>query len=357
MSARYRIMIVDDNEDTLVILKAILREEYEIVTARDGVDALEKLETHQPDCFILDVNMPVMDGFDTCVAIRRHPRYTNALVMFLSGVDSTADKQKTFAVGGNFFIPKPFTPDRVKRNLAMSLESAAPPAPKQFTLEQLEALERQPAATTPLPASPAAAPARPGAAPQPPAAEGAPEKVRPRLMIVDDDEDIQFILGTALGGRFEVVTANDGRDAVSRIMDIEPDLLLLDISMPRMNGYELCASLRKTRRFHKLPIVFLSANNTPRDIKHARDVGGNDFVAKPCAASEVEKALDQIMKSPDFYIATKRRKLEQLLDMDHLYAEKKRARLAQDSVNRDFGGLRKFIEENFMKDLKSPRHV
>jgi len=416
MSGKYRVMVVDDDSDTRQLLRAMLSLKYEVVTAQDGVEALEKMETCEPDFFMLDVMMPVMDGFDTCEAIRRHPRFGSAMVFFVSGIESKEEMRRTYEVGGNFFIQKPFTPDRIMRNIAMSMQNAPLPAPKKMTLEQIEATEKagtlqeavepampqavaapsrpagavppRPMAPTtppstaarpqpaprvpPAPAAPAGAPSPAAPRPQPAAAAmprpapsaaapGQPvtnetllkaHRVQPRLMIVDDDEDIQFVLTTAFGQKFEIITASDGRDAVSRIMEVEPDLLLLDISMPRMNGYQLCESLRRTRRFADLPIVFLSANTSPRDIKQAKQVGGNDFIGKPCSVGEVEKVLNRVLTSASFRIHPKRRKIEELISPERLYDEKKRSRSAKESVERDFGGLRKFIEENFMKDLK-----
>ncbi|MCX7045656.1 MAG: response regulator [Candidatus Sumerlaeota bacterium] len=397
MCPQYRIMLVDDDDDIRMVLSVMLGLEYEVVSARDGVEALEKLEACEPDIFVLDVNMPVMNGFDTCEAIRRLPRYHCSLVIFLSGIDAKEEIRKLYEIGGNFFIQKPFTADRILKNLSLSLEKAPPPAPKRFTLDQIKRMEQtgellMVADEAPAPSAPPAPPAPQAARAQTPAPQARPvmaapppsmpqpgqrpaaspafaaklapagvnretvldgRQLLPRLMIVDDDEDIQFILSTAFNTRFEIITANDGRDAISKMMDVEPDLLLLDISMPRMNGFDLCQSLRRTKRFSQLPIIFLSANSDARNVKQAKQVGGTDFIAKPCSVGEVEKVLNNVMASKDFRIKAKRKKIEQLLDPVQLYEDKRRKLIAKQSVDKDFGGLRKFIEENFMKDLKS----
>ena len=351
MANQYRVMIVDDERDIREILGIILSQKYEVVYAQDGVDALAKLELYEPDLFLLDIMMPVMDGFQTCEAIRRIPRYAEAHVVFVSCSQDPQNIRKTYEKGGSFFIPKPFTPERVLRNLEISLENAAPPSPKKHTVEQIQQFEaegklpkaEQPAATARVKPS-AAAPAAPNGKPPAPA-----ETVKARVMVVDDDEDIQVILRTALSRRFEVLTVSDGREAATRIMDIEPDLMILDIEMPRMDGYELCESLRRTSRFHDLPIMFLSARSSSKDVKRAGEVGGTGYIHKPCSIQDVERAIAPIVNSPTFRIRPKKRKLEELLDPEALYELKRRAKNAAKSVERDYGELKKFIEDNFMR--------
>ncbi|MRR30105.1 response regulator, partial [bacterium] len=82
--SRYRILVVDDDEEIRRVLKLTLSTRYEVVEACDGLDALSKLEDYEPDFAIIDIMMPLMDGFQLCEAIRRHKSFKVMQVMFLS---------------------------------------------------------------------------------------------------------------------------------------------------------------------------------------------------------------------------------------------------------------------------------
>ncbi|MBM3333508.1 response regulator, partial [Candidatus Sumerlaeota bacterium] len=71
----FRIMVVDDEADVRAVLRLALAPKFEVVEAHDGLDALEKLERSEPDFMVLDVMMPLMDGFQVCRVVRKNPRF------------------------------------------------------------------------------------------------------------------------------------------------------------------------------------------------------------------------------------------------------------------------------------------
>ena len=103
-----RILVVDDEQDIRSIIRSALAARYEVVEAQDGLDALAKLELVEPDFIILDVMMPLMDGVETCRAIRRHPRYQSISVLFLSAMNTKDDLKKGYGAGANLYLTKPF---------------------------------------------------------------------------------------------------------------------------------------------------------------------------------------------------------------------------------------------------------
>ncbi len=330
---KYRILITDDDEENRVILQTLLEEHYEVLTARDGFETIEKMEYFEPDLFLLDILMPIMDGFDTCETIRRHPRFGNAIVTFISSIESKREIQKAFDTGGNYFIAKPFSADVILGDLALTFEQAPPPRSKRLTMKEVQAMEDRRFEEE--------------------KASVASGELKPRLMIVDDDNDMAVVLTESFGDGIEVVPAQDGLDAIAKIKDTEPDILLLDIGMPRMNGFDLCRSLRRTMRYKKLPIIFLSANDTPENRRLATQVGGTDFIAKPCSVDAIEDVLGEIINDSNFYVRRKKVTFEQLTASNRQMSEEQRLIAARQSVERDYGRLRDFIEKNFMKDLKN----
>ena len=103
------------------------------------------------------------------------------------------------------------------------------------------------------------------------------------VLVADDDPDIiRFVeVNLRLEG-FQVAVARDGRQALDKTLDLEPDLLLLDVRMPGIDGFEVCARLRADPRGAAIPVILLTANiPVTGDHRRAREVGADDFVVKP----------------------------------------------------------------------------
>ncbi len=264
--SRYRILVVDDDEDLRRVIKLTLSNRYEVVEACDGLDALSKIETYEPDFAIIDIMMPLMDGFQLCEAIRRHKSFKVMQVMFLSGHATKENIKKGYAAGANLFMTKPVDPERLLRNVDFTIQHELPPLRnKQYTIEQIRRMEvgqgaapaAGPEADEPVatrreqPAPPRTAVPPRVAVPQRPAAPPVadPGAAKPRLLIVDDDEEMLQMLNLALRESYEVTAAVDGMEAIQRIVEYEPDLMLLDIMLPKMNGYQLLQSIRRNMSY------------------------------------------------------------------------------------------------------------
>jgi CheY-like chemotaxis protein len=114
-----------------------------------------------------------------------------------------------------------------------------------------------------------------------------------RVLCVDDDVSIRVLVKAVLERTIQanVEVAESAEAALELLAEgSPPDVLILDIMMPGIDGYELCKQLRLDVRYHRVPIVFLSANNDSV-LSRARDAGGDDFIPKPFAAAELGKRL------------------------------------------------------------------
>jgi DNA-binding response OmpR family regulator len=102
------------------------------------------------------------------------------------------------------------------------------------------------------------------------------------VLVADDDADIvRFVeVNLRLEG-FQVVTARDGQEALTKALELEPDVVLLDVLMPRIDGYTVCARLRADQRGAAIPVILLTANFISADQEIARRAGADDFVVKP----------------------------------------------------------------------------
>lgn len=119
---RYKILIVDDSVQNLELLANILSHQYETFTANSGVKALKNASSQKPDLILLDVMMPIMDGFKTCQKLKEQPETQHIPVIFITAKNETEDELTGLKVGGADFIVKPFraaiVQERVKNQLA-----------------------------------------------------------------------------------------------------------------------------------------------------------------------------------------------------------------------------------------------
>lgn len=102
-----------------------------------------------------------------------------------------------------------------------------------------------------------------------------------KILLADDEKDIvEFLKYNLEEEGFNVITAYDGKEAFEKLSQ-KPDLILLDIMMPRMDGYEVCSKIRAMNEFNNVPIIFLTAKVAEIDEVHGLNIGANDFIKKP----------------------------------------------------------------------------
>ncbi len=108
------------------------------------------------------------------------------------------------------------------------------------------------------------------------------------ILAVDDDPEVLGTLGRALGHKnFDVTLVSSGIECLSNVEKRVPDLIILDIIMPELDGLEVCRHLRRDQRFVSLPILFLTAKGSTDDIVNGLDAGGDDYVIKPFKLAEL----------------------------------------------------------------------
>jgi twitching motility two-component system response regulator PilG len=122
----------------------------------------------------------------------------------------------------------------------------------------------------------------------------------PTVLVVDDSNTIRRSAELFLRqGGFHVLLAEDGFDALSKIHDHEPDLVFCDILMPRLDGYQTCAIIKRNARFAALPVVMLSSKDGLFDKARGRMVGSQQYLTKPFTKDELLQAAQQWSKSPE----------------------------------------------------------
>ncbi len=118
-----------------------------------------------------------------------------------------------------------------------------------------------------------------------------------KILVADDEPDVLFMTAFSLRtvGGFEVIEARNGLEAVEKAQQDPPDLIVLDIKMPRMNGYEACRRLKEIDGLRDVPILFLSAKGQRQEIEEGMSLGAADYILKPFAPEELISKVKGIL--------------------------------------------------------------
>lgn len=115
---------------------------------------------------------------------------------------------------------------------------------------------------------------------------------KPRILLVDDEPSIVKMVGKRLEVEgFEVLVAMDGQDALAKARTENPQLIVLDLMLPKLNGYEVCTMLKQDTRYQKIPIIIFTAKTQEKDEKMALECGANAYMRKPFRAQELTEKI------------------------------------------------------------------
>lgn len=111
--------------------------------------------------------------------------------------------------------------------------------------------------------------------------------MKSKILLVDDEKDIvEFLQYNLIQEGFDVITAYDGEEALKKVKE-KPDLIVLDVMMPKMDGYEVCRRLRDDKEFENIPVIFLTAKSSEMDEIHGLNLGADDFIQKPVSPMKI----------------------------------------------------------------------
>jgi len=117
-----------------------------------------------------------------------------------------------------------------------------------------------------------------------------------RILVVDDEIYIVHILDFSLGMEgYEVITALDGEQALEKLKTEKPDLIVLDIMMPKLDGYEVCKAIKSSPETRHIPVILLSAKGRNVDQKMGFDVGADDYITKPFSPRKLVERINQLL--------------------------------------------------------------
>jgi signal transduction histidine kinase/CheY-like chemotaxis protein len=250
-----RLLIVEDSEiERQSILELLDYKDIEIVTVATGGEAIDVLTRSAFDCMVLDLRLPDMTGFALLERLHAEPVLETLPVVVFTGKELTAAEQTQLrSMAKSVVLKDAQSPERLLDETALFLHRVVADLPK----EKQAMLER---------------------------IHGSSEVLRGRkVLVADDDARNIFALASLLENQeMEVITATSGRmaiDLVARTPDLS--VVLMDIMMPDMDGYETIRKIREDPRFRTLPILALTAKAMKGDREKCLDAGASDYISKP----------------------------------------------------------------------------
>ena len=259
-----KVLLVDGQLSNIdVLINALKSERLNISIASNGKKALEIVKTNKPDLILLDVMLPEMDGFETCRKLKADESSKDIPLIFITASTERKDIEEGFAAGCEDYVTKPFLVEEVRNRVRTQLLLG-----KQKLQKGLEIIEEDVTNIAGL-----------------------------QVLIVDDDPVSIYVLKKSLKPEnFNISIATNGKIAVEIASRILPDLILLDIMMPQMGGFEVCRNLKANELTKEIPIIFVTAKNQPEDIEKGFFLGGVDYILKPFRETELRARVTAHLK-------------------------------------------------------------
>ncbi|MBI2718898.1 MAG: PleD family two-component system response regulator [Rhizobiales bacterium] len=261
-----RVLVVDDILANVRLLEAKLAAEYfEVVTAMNGVDALETVQRTKPDIVLLDVMMPGIDGIEVCKRIKANPQTQHIPVVMVTALDQPDDRVRGLEAGADDFLTKPVSDVslfcRVKSLVRL----------KMLT-DELRTRTVGVGAMQMLGTSRAAMDTQPG-----------------RVLVVDNRAAVADRIRTSLAGRHSVSVAEDPQQAVAIASEqIERfELIIVNLDMEGFDAMRLCSQLKSLDLTRQTPILIIVDPDDHQRLLRALDMGVNDYLIRPIDKQEL----------------------------------------------------------------------
>ncbi|TAK39599.1 MAG: response regulator [Lysobacteraceae bacterium] len=262
-----RLLVVeDDDAERMGIEELIRHDDVAIDTAGSGREALDALGKERYDCVVLDLKLPDMTGFDLLDRIQDMEGLQDLPIVVFTGKELSADEDQRLRKAAKSVVIKGVeSPERLLDETALFLHRVVadlPPA-KRRMVQQLHESD-----------------------------EALRDK---RVLVVDDDVRNIFALSSVLERHgMEVLTAGTGQEAIEKVADdADIDLVLMDIMMPGMDGYDTMRAIREDPESRALPIVALTAKAMKGDREKCLEAGASDYLAKPVVTDQLLGVLRQ----------------------------------------------------------------
>lgn len=313
MNKQTRFLVVDDFEPMRKVTADQLRRmgAQTILTAGNGAEALKVLQQQKVDMVLSDWNMPVMNGLELLKAIRADEKLAALPVMMITAEAERSRIMEAVANGVSDLLVKPYTvgslQDRVQKALNWVPRASLTSGSGSVHHDLVE------------PSSTAAA--------------DVPKSAKPTILVVDDTPDNLHLLSNLFNEEYRVRIAHNGSKALSICQsDNPPDLVLLDVMMPDMDGFEVAQKMREHPSSETIPVIFVTSMDTEDARLKGLELGAVDFVTKPINPDLLQHRVRNFVR----------------------YVELRKQLQADYDVMQESAKLREDVEHITRHDLKGP---
>lgn len=263
------ILIVEDNESAVIQIRKVLENTgLGVDHVKGGKEALEYVTNTIPDGIILDLMMPEMDGFEVLEKIRGSESTQNIPVLILTAKNlSQSDLNKLSSNNIQQLIQKGDVniSELVRKvNIMLGVETIPQ---KEFVSDLKPTLSKKKPNTS----------------------------KKPKVLIVEDNPDNRIIARAIIGNKYEIIEAEDGELGLQKVVSEHPDLILLDISLPKKDGFSVVKEIRENQEIKDIPIIALTAKAMKGDREKIVAAGCDEYVSKPINGEELLKKISLLL--------------------------------------------------------------
>ena len=316
-----KILIVEDEKFNINVLIDILKPRYKTLIAKDGEKALKRIKKIKPDLILLDIMLPAIDGFEVCKILKNKKETKDIPVIFMTAKQNSDDIIKGLKLGAVDYVIKPVNYmellSRIKThiNLADKIEklkksnekirnmsSLLPICPKCKKIKDdagyWDGIENYISTHSQLEFSHSICPScvkelypeisiknnqnKKANNPSPKKRQS-----KPNILIIEDETFNINVLKDMLSPTYKTHVAKDGSKGLEVLRSTHIDLVLLDILMTGMNGYQVCEEIQNDEALRKIPVIFMTVKRETNDVIKAFQTGAVDYITKPINYDEL----------------------------------------------------------------------
>lgn len=260
------ILVVDDRPTNVLLLETKLSNEYyDVVTARDGYEAIQKTKERNPDLILLDVMMPGIDGFEVCRRIKSDPEVAHIPVVMVTALSSKSDRLRGLEVGADDFLTKPFN-DIVFFARTKSLIRI------KMLLDELRLRDQTSAQI------------------------GGSDMTQnmftanvsgSKVLLVDDNKKQLEEVGSKLSELYQVDVAHDADLAFEKVKQIDYDVILISTEMTDAEGLRLASLFKSREETRHVPLIIMVNESRTQTMLKGLELGINDYLLLPVDTNEM----------------------------------------------------------------------
>lgn len=266
-TTKLKILIADDSFTYRMTIQELLEDnDYEVVIAEDGLSAVKIIQNETPDLAILDIVMPGMDGVEVCQFIKDNPQTQHIPVILLTSKDASTDKIQGLDAGADDYLTKPFNEEELLAKLNSLLRFRSMQSDMSYAVRKKSV-----------------------------------------VMVADDSLTVRMQLGELLEETgYKSLLVEDGQEALETVNRYLPDLVILDVVMPRMDGIEACRRIKNNPATQQIPVIIITSKNNIEDKIQGLNAGADDYLFKPYNPQEFSAKINAIFRMKKIQLEAER---------------------------------------------------